>query len=100
MIFLATSSNTSDSIQSTAHNSTTFIDNMSSQEATEFIFGLFQNKKHIFKRILEQQHDECLSKRSRNSDNEDRGPPTSTPIQSDGIVNKLQIDIFLFYMDR
>lgn len=94
------------SVETTIRDRTTFLENMNSQETFELISELIRNKKDIFKRILEQENDECLSKRSRSSENENTGSSniginlnshdsllsTSSPIQPDSITGRLQIN--------
>lgn len=85
---------------------TTFLENMNSQETFELVSKLIHNKKDVFKRIFEEENDEYLSKRSRNSENEETESPnnsinlnsngsllpTSSPIKSNRIIGRLQIN--------
>ncbi|CAF1536894.1 unnamed protein product, partial [Adineta steineri] len=41
---------------------------MSSQQTLELVSNLFQNKKHLLKRILDEQNNDITPKRSRNEE--------------------------------
>nr|ACY69871.1 hypothetical protein [Adineta vaga] len=88
-------------IESTSINTFTLLENMSSQQTLELLSGVLQNKKHLLKRILDEDNDDINSKRSRNNENEEITSPfvdmnlseslssTSVQTQSNSTVGKL-----------
>jgi len=55
--------------ESTSNDTTTFLENMNSQQTLELISSLLQNKKHLLKRILDEENNDITPKRSRNNEN-------------------------------
>ncbi|CAF1517353.1 unnamed protein product [Adineta ricciae] len=51
------------------------LDNMSSQQTLELLSNLLQNKKHLVKRILDEENDDASPKRSRNNGSEEIAAP-------------------------
>ncbi|CAF4062246.1 unnamed protein product, partial [Rotaria sordida] len=67
--------NTVLSTETTSNDTVTFLENMSSQETLKLISGLLQNKKHLLKRILDEEDNDFTTKRSRNNENEEITSP-------------------------
>jgi len=61
--------------ESTSNDTTAFLENMNSQQTVELISSLLQNKKHLFKRILDEENNDFTPKRSRNNENEEITSP-------------------------
>jgi hypothetical protein len=71
----------------------TFLKNINSQQTVELISEVVRNKKHVLKRILEQENDEFTSKRLRNNEDEDEDVTLSNfdfNLNSSGVFSSTQ----------
>ncbi|CAF0973081.1 unnamed protein product [Adineta ricciae] len=59
----------------TANDTTILLNNMSSQQTLELLSTLLQNKKHLLKRILDEENNDASPKRSRNNESEEVTAP-------------------------
>ena len=102
--FLSNNINTNSTVLptgSTSNDATTFSENMNSQQTLELISSLLQNKKHVLKRIMNEENNDISPKRSKNNQDEEITSPffdinlsgslSSTPaqIQSNNTIGKL-----------
>jgi len=55
--------------ESTSNDTATFLENINSQQTLELISSLLKNKKHLLKRILDEENNDITPKRSRNNEN-------------------------------
>ncbi|CAF1534404.1 unnamed protein product [Adineta ricciae] len=61
--------------ESTSTDVATLLDNMSSQQTLELLSGFLRNKKHLLKRIMNEENNDIKPKRSRNNENEEITSP-------------------------
>ncbi|CAF1449530.1 unnamed protein product [Adineta ricciae] len=62
-------------MESTSTDMSTSLENMNSQQTLELLSGLLRNKKHLLKRILDEDKDDINLKRARNNENEEIASP-------------------------
>jgi hypothetical protein len=67
--------NTVSSTESTPNDTASFLENMNSQQTLDFISNLIQNKKHLLKRIIDDENNDISPKRSRNNETEETTSP-------------------------
>ncbi len=57
-------------MESTSNDLASFLENMNSQQTLELISNLIENKKHLLKRIIDNENNDISPKRSKNNENE------------------------------
>jgi len=88
-------------MESTSNDLASFLENMNSQQTLELISNLIENKKHLLKRIIDNENNDISPKRSKNNENEEIASPffdinlsgslssTSAQTQSNNTIGKL-----------
>ena len=56
--------------ETTSHDMSILLENMNSQQTLELISNLVRNKKHLLKRILDEESDDFTPKRLKNNEHE------------------------------
>ena len=94
------------SAEPTVNDAAILLDNMSSQQTLELLSSLLQNKKHLLKRIMDEENSDVSPKRSRNNTSEEITSPfidmtlsgtlssTSAPTDSNTTDGKLHLSYF------